>query len=987
MHQVPGFNKTGIRMQRILRMMPKPTTKDKLTLGEVMEAFPTVENFTRSYSAMGVNDTELLHVSKLYGDALLTAQGKATPEKQVRKKMTSSQRKKLKRQMEQEQQAKQAQVKTAKKQAQKEVQKQETEVRFARAERSVGLAQDLFGANSVNTRRGSTLPPQLYGNAPDLENHALTTGIINSRLPEDEQKTMDTDQLGLTSGTQRAYSKQLDGEYAPTEDHDKPLTGHKGSVAPGVKHTGPAASRAAPGTGANLALVESQGLDKATHNASDENAEQRRNQDVAFAAQGQPNNSNVAGGDEDKVNGGSALTGATMKSVEGKSSNGMFDNNPSRLARISDQYGPSGVQQVLQSNRQINNQIDTGLPSSRNAAEMKTPPRVSQRQLLVQRITPKARALQQAVNSGQKKRARTIANEMLDELPQEAKIDILASPQVLEESNRRGMDLEVIAARALGVGLLAAAPAAAAKGGRPFMSGALSAAGQAVWDIWEKYAGPSSPDDAGADNDVEMGVPAEQKAEQKEPGVGSRMAQAAVVGLAGGAGVVGAATAAAGVAVGAEAIRRAVNGMYARLWPEGVDVPDQAQAPAVVDDLVGQGANRQQAEDIQARMANDRQRNNVEQIVRELLKDRKPEAAEPSEGDQQQQQPTSGTTGQNVRERPVVAQSRGMPVFTPGSSGGGGMGSSSAGQEGVAAGRDHEACSSRSKFLEGELRPFLPIAGGEVVQLDPGEVLRKKVSLALWESMRGRNPNGTLYTNRLLRQNQYNWDLRMRDPMYITPVIEGPGYGVNQGVMPWGQRDPRPFQTPAWRRKLQDGLKRASIRHQTGNPQTAEKLLMMEKESVAKRQIKRLMATDQSFTNNPVSKGVHHPQEGFQASNNLNTTLVNVEPPLNTAPTLAVLPTPFERPRMSRVSAYGFPRRGPISRTSALWKPPVTWRNTAVNPQIEPPDNFQEDINTTNRWDSNEAGKVLAGVKREPVMQILDSRVRKRPRTVRRRDL
>jgi hypothetical protein len=976
MHNVPGFDKKGKRMERLLKLMPggsKKNNANTLTLGDVMKYFPTVESFTRSYSTLVKNTTEIENAAARFADAMNTAKGTATPAKQVRKKLTQSQRRKLKKQMQSEQQREQEKVKEAKKAADRSLQRAESDIMFARVERGQEISKDLFGAGNVNVRRGSSTPPKLYGSAPDLEGHALTTAIINSQVSPEEQKQMATDQQGLMSGDQRAYSKEMDGVYAPTQDHDKPLNGHKGSVAPGMKHINPAASTAAPGAGANLGLVRAQGLETATHNASDEQAEQKKLQDIAFAAQGVPNSSSVANGDESKGNGGTALPGATLNSVQGKSSKQLFTNNPLKLAVFNENY-PDAVDRVLNNNTEVNSRINTGIPTSVNVdAEMQTPPaKLSRRQQLVQNITPKARALQRAVNSNQKKKAREIAIEIFDELSDQAKNEVLNTPQLLAEEARSGLSLEEIAGRSLAAGLLAAAPTAGVKGGRPFMSGALSAAAQAVWDIWSKYAGPSSP----GSPDVEQGL-------------ASRMGQAAAAGLAGGAGVVGAAVGAAGVAVAAERLRRVINGMYDRLWPEGADVPDQAQAEGIVDELEEEGANIEQAQDIQARMADDPQRNNVEPILRDLLK--KPDAAEPSDEQQKQQQAQQAQQQQQqqqqgkVLERRVVPQSRGMPVFTPG--GGAGMGSTSPGEQGVAAGRDHEACSSRSKYLEGELRPFLPIAGGEVVQLDPGEVLRKKVSLALWESMRGRNPNGTLYTNRLLRQNQYNWDLRMRDPLYITPVIEGPGYGMNQGVMPWGQRDKRPFQTPAWRRKLQDGLKRASIRHQTGNPKTAEKLLMMEKESAAKQQILRLMATDQSFTNNPVSKGVHHPQEGFQESNVLNIKLVNVEPPLNTVPTLAVLPTPFERPRMSRVSAYGFPPRGPISRTSALWKPPVTWRRTAVNPQIEPPDNFQEDINTTDRWDSNEGAKVRRGVKREPVMQILDPRVRKRPMTVRRRDL
>jgi hypothetical protein len=280
-----------------------------------------------------------------------------------------------------------------------------------------------------------------------------------------------------------------------------------------------------------------------------------------------------------------------------------------------------------------------------------------------------------------------------------------------------------------------------------------------------------------------------------------------------------------------------------------------------------------------------------------------------------------------------------------------------------------ESCSARSRLLEGELRPLLPIAGGESVRLDPGENLRKKVSLATWQSMRGKNPNGSLYNNRLLRQNQWNWDLRMRDPMYITPAVEGPGYGLNSGVLASTGHDIRAFNTPAWDRKMSAALQRTSLQQKFGKRFHVDKFMRQQAELQAKQQIKSYENNDITFLVNPVTGGVHHPQENFNESNALSTPLINVEPPLAFKMTKEVLPAGIEAPRMSSVNALGKLYLGPINNSSVFVKRPVLWNQPSTNPLIQPPDNQKEDVIAQMRWDTNEPSKVQAGLVSEPVVQ------------------
>lgn len=283
--------------------------------------------------------------------------------------------------------------------------------------------------------------------------------------------------------------------------------------------------------------------------------------------------------------------------------------------------------------------------------------------------------------------------------------------------------------------------------------------------------------------------------------------------------------------------------------------------------------------------------------------------------------------------------------------------------------------SSRNRYLEGELKPFLPVAGGDAVKLDPGENRRKKIALAMWESQKGKNPNGTLYNNRLLRKNQYNWDLRMRDDLFETPFRYGTGTGQNLGLQPWGSTDPRVGRTKGWNRRLTEAYQKSILDNVYKDRKDVEKYVHQVKQENSIPEINMLKATDQSFLNNPSSMGVHHPQEDYNESNVLDTRMHYLFSPLERTFYDSYLPAQVQAPIKSRVDATGHPRKTTVNLTSNLWKPPIEWQRPAVNPQFQPPTELDWDKNTAALWNQTSNSQVKFGISREPNTMIYDSRI------------
>jgi hypothetical protein len=304
---------------------------------------------------------------------------------------------------------------------------------------------------------------------------------------------------------------------------------------------------------------------------------------------------------------------------------------------------------------------------------------------------------------------------------------------------------------------------------------------------------------------------------------------------------------------------------------------------------------------------------------------------------------------------------------------------------------DRDMCSSRSRFLEGELRPFLPIAGDEVFLLDPGENLRKKVSLALWEKTRGQNPNGDIYNNRLLRQNQYNWNLRMHGDLYDTPPKFGHGHGLNQGIHAYGQWDPRVFKTPEFAAKLNQKLLPLTTQSKwhIKDLKWAKDLMKETWKQQAAREFRNLQAHDlTTVAVNPTSLGAHHPQEHMNESNHLAGVPVTMDPPRHYHYTRELLPPPVWEPVKSRVNALGSLQLGPVNATSLMVKPPQIWQNLATNPQLEPVDNLDWDKHTLDLWnvgrDPSRKRKTAMALHSVPNTQLYDSHLAPVPQKKRR---
>lgn len=255
-----------------------------------------------------------------------------------------------------------------------------------------------------------------------------------------------------------------------------------------------------------------------------------------------------------------------------------------------------------------------------------------------------------------------------------------------------------------------------------------------------------------------------------------------------------------------------------------------------------------------------------------------------------------------------------------------------------------EPHAGEENLLHGPLRPFLPISGAEEIKLDPGETLRKKASLAVWKANRSQNPNGSTRTNRLLWQNQKEWNFRHRDPQFQTPPIEGPGYGINAGYQATMSFDTRKsWKRPSTVRKLAEInlTQKYNVK-----PIFTQKLLKDHLHERALHPFRRLEKKDITFWLNPAGQGAHHPLEDIQTANPLYTRPHSIWAPLDYHYQPEMLPADVLIPKMSRVH-MGKPKikqLGAINPRSTVTPHPVDWQRPATNPYLKYPQELDYDM-------------------------------------------